>query len=364
MQVNAYKTTVKKDKAVTLTTAGMRADPFMPGLLFRLSEVPQTVAIVCASRIGDFLCATPAFRALKTRLPSAKFTLIGLPFVREMASRNPHLDDFEPFPGFPGMAEQFFDAGRAMEFFNKMQRRKFDLAVQMHGSGVYSNIFTLMLGARHSAGFVRARDSSGCLDAALPWPASLHAGRRALALAVFLGAAECGYALDFPLSPGDRAAASALINGCPGPLIGLHPGSREPHKMWPGERFAQAGAVLRQTLGGGTVLVVGGPEEKYLGGKIAESIGPIARNLAGQESLLVMAALISRLSVLITNDSGPAHIAYALATPSVTLFGETDPREWGPPRVRHHRALRMPDRRVSSVPVDEVVRAAYNVARL
>lgn len=338
-------------------------DPFVPGLLSRLPETPQTVAIVCASRIGDFLCATPAFRALKRRLPKTKFTLIGLPFVREMAARNPHLDHFEPFPGFPGIAEQFFDAAYAVEFLSRMQKRRFDLAVQMHGSGVYSNVFSLMLGARHTAGFVRAGDGPGRLDAALPWPVSLHAARRALALAVFLGAPACGDNMDFQLLPGDNEAADRLLDDCPNPLIGLNPGSRASEKMWPQERFAEAGAALYRMLGRGTVLVLGGPEETHLGGAIARLIGPAARNTAGCESLGEMAALISRLAVLITNDSGPAHLAYALAVPSVTLFGETGPHEWGPPDRACHRVLRAPDHRLSSITVEEVVRAAAAVAR-
>jgi ADP-heptose:LPS heptosyltransferase len=328
-------------------------DPFVPGLLSRLAHQPETVAIVCASRIGDFICATPAFRALKKRLPAARITLLGLPFVREMAERSPYLDGFEPFPGFPGIADQFFDARRATAFFDRMQARRFDLAVQMHGSGLYSNIFALMLGARYTAGFVRDGYASR-LDAAMPWPASLHAGRRALALALFLGAESSGGEPEFGLIDEDRKKAGRLLEACSEPLIGLHAWSREAAKMWPEEKFAAAGLSLSRLLGG-TVIVLGGPQEGAAGERIARMIGPSARSLAGRESLGEMGAVIARLSVLITNDSGPAHIAYALAVPTVTLFGETDPTEWGPPPRPFHRVLRPLDRRLSSIQVEEVV---------
>ena len=185
--------------------------PFMPGLLSTLPEPPKRVVILCASRIGDFICATPGFRALRKRLPAALITLIGLPLVRELAERSSHIDEFEPFPGYPGIAEQFFNARRTAAFFSRMQEKKFDLAVQMHGSGVYSNTFTLMLGARSAGGFVREGDGPGRLEAALPWPSSLPAVKRALSLAVFLGAPDCGAEREFPLLPADHRARQTCL---------------------------------------------------------------------------------------------------------------------------------------------------------
>ena len=332
-------------------------DAFTPGLLQRLPEPPRKVAIVCASRIGDFLCATPGFRALRASLPGAEITLIGLPFVRELAERNCSLDRHVEFPGFPGIAEQFFDARRAAGFFRAMQDERFDLAVQMHGSGVYSNPFTLLLGAQYTAGCVREEDGPGRLDAALRWPEHERAARRALLLAAFLGAEPRGEHTDFPLSIADRRAAEALLAGCAPPFIGLHPGAREAGKVWPARCFAEAGIKLRRKTGG-TLVIIGGPEEKAAGDRIAAEAGPPVLNLAGPRSLGEMGAVIARLDLLITNDSGPAHIAYALNTSSVTLFGETDPTIWGPPLRPEHHIIAAAGGRIDSIGVEEVVRAA------
>jgi ADP-heptose:LPS heptosyltransferase len=291
-----------------------------------------------ASRIGDFVCATPAFRALRKAMPSAEITLMGMPFVEELVARSPHLDRFVPFPGFPGMAEQFFDARRTVQFLQQMQVERFDLAIQMHGSGVYSNPFTLMLGARVTVGFVREGDSPGCLDAALPMPINMHEVQRVLALTTFLGASPQGEETEFPLWAEDIAAAQALLASVQPPLIGLHPAAREATKRWASERFAIAGTVLRQQYGG-TVVILGGLEELPLTESIAPKIGPSCLNLAGKTSLAVLGGVISQLSVLVTNDSGPAHIAYALGIPTVTLFGGTDPTVWGPLRNDRHRVL-------------------------
>src|SRR5205807_9804435 len=110
------------------------SNAFTPGLLARLPESPRKVVVLRASRIGDFLCAIPAVRALRATLPEAEITMITLPLLRDIAERSPHIDRVVPFPGFPGLAEQFFEARRATRFFGAMQEERFDLAVQMQGS--------------------------------------------------------------------------------------------------------------------------------------------------------------------------------------------------------------------------------------
>ncbi len=305
-------------------------DPFAPGLLARLPHPLRKVALVRASRIGDFICATPAMRALHHALPEAEFVFIGLPFLRDLVARSPHLARFEEFPGFPGMADQFFDPRRALQFFARMQAEEFDLALQINGSGVYSNPFTLMLGARATAGFVRAGDPAGRLDAALPLPEKGHEIARVLSLPVFLGASARGDETEFPLWPDDHLAAEDLLRGAAGPLIGVHPAAREATKRWPAERFAELAGQLQRCYGG-TVVVLGGAEERSLADAVANDLRVPLRYLAGRTSLPVLGAVIQRLALLVSNDSGPAHIAYALHRPTVTVFGGTDPARWGPP---------------------------------
>ena len=236
------------------------------------------------------------------------------------------------------MAEQFFEPRRTVQFLQQMQAEQFDLAIQMHGSGVYSNPFTLMLGARVTAGFVREGDSAGCLDAALPMPINRHEVQRVLALTTFLGASPQGEDTEFPLWAEDIATAQALLAHVQPPLIGLHPAAREATKRWASNRFAIAGTVLQQQYGG-TVVILGGQEELPVTESITQKIGLSCLNLAGKTSLAVLGGVISQLSVLVTNDSGPAHIAYALGIPTVTLFGGTDPTVWGPLRHDRHRVL-------------------------
>jgi ADP-heptose:LPS heptosyltransferase len=354
----------------------MRRDPFAPGLLKELrgpaGRMPlRKVVVLRASRLGDFMCAIPAFRALRAALPEAELTIITLPILRDLAVRLPYFDRYAAFPGFPGIAEQFFEARRALDFFAHMQAEAFDLAVQMQGSGVNSNPFTLMLGARLTAGFVRQGDGAGRLDAALPLPEQGHEIRRMLALPLFLGAQAGGEHTEFPLWPEDHRAAEDLLAGAPRPLIGLHPGAREPDRRWPPERLGQAGAQLRRRYGG-TVVVLGGAEEQGLAEAAAASAGEPCLNLAGRTELTSLGAVIARLSVLISNDSGPAHVAYALGTPSVAVFGRAGPERYGPLEEGPFRLALRPggrpnlpqSRALHEVPVEQVVAAGQEVLRL
>jgi ADP-heptose:LPS heptosyltransferase len=121
------------------------------------------VVVVRALRLGDLLCAVPALRALRAALPRAEITLIGLPLAREFVRRCRYVDRFEEFPGYPGIANQDVQPARRVAFLARMQAYGFDLSVQLHGSGVFSNPFTRLLGAQRMVGLGRAGpDRTGC----------------------------------------------------------------------------------------------------------------------------------------------------------------------------------------------------------
>jgi ADP-heptose:LPS heptosyltransferase len=348
-----------------------------PGLLSRLPQPPRKVVLLRASRIGDFLCAAPALRMLRNALPAAEISMITLPMLKDLVERSPYLDRYIPFPGYPGLAEQFFDARRAVLFFKQMQDEQFDLAIQMQGSGVNSNPFMLMLGAQATAGFIRPGDTPGLLDAALPFPEKEHEIRRVLALTTFLlsppetglkkeefgstyqlatdtssvyeskpntssdlspEAPAQGEELVFPLRLQDLSEAEMILKDVPCPLIALHPSARDLTRRWPPERFAAAGNLLQQRYGG-TVLIIGDAEAQEPGVAVEQNLRAPCLNLIGQTSLVVLGGIIKLLSVLLTNDTGPAHIAYALRTPTVTIFGGGSPQLNGPLQPGPFRVL-------------------------
>ena len=308
----------------------MKNDPLRPDLLARLPFAPRKVILLRASRIGDFLCATPALRALRARLPEAEIHVITVPLLQEVADRLSTVDRVWPFPGFPGIAEQLFAARPTLDFLRRVQPEQFDLALQMQGTGVYSNPFALLLGARATAGFIRPGDSPGLLDAALPYPHHLHEIHCTLALTTFLGAPSRGESIEFPLDATEQQHAAALLSAWPLPWIGFHPSSRDRTRRWPLEHFVSLASQLL-TRQGGTIVLLGDNEAVPASHFIEQRLPARCLNLTGQISLTMLGAIIERLCVLVTNDSGPAHIAYALRTPTVTLFGSSaSPEKNGP----------------------------------
>jgi ADP-heptose:LPS heptosyltransferase len=306
----------------------------VPGLLHGLDERPQKVAVLRPGRIGDFVAATPALRALRRALCDSDITFIGLPLVAALAERCPSIDRFAPFPGFPGVAEQLFDPARALAFLARMQAERFDLAVQLYGSGVYSNPVALLLGARQTAGFVRPGDPAGRLDADLPLPDDGHEIDRALALTTYLGAPPAGRDPELsPLASDDATADRLLGAGTRRPLIGLHAGARDNDRRWPAASLAAAAHRLVADAGGTAVLL--GDESAVTTAGLAGA--PV--DLVGKTSLAELVAVIGRLDVLLTSDSGPAHLAYALGVPTVTAFFTGEPGRTGPPGGNRHRVV-------------------------
>ena len=167
---------------------------------------PREIAVFRALKLGDLLCVVPALRALRRAFPKARITLIGLPWARTLAARfNRYLDAFLAFPGFPGFPEQPCDVEALPGFIRAAQARRFDLVLQLHGSGALSNPLVMLLGARQAAGYFRAGDYCPDPERFFPWRLHDHEIERYLELLRRLGVPAGDAALEFPLSDADRA---------------------------------------------------------------------------------------------------------------------------------------------------------------
>ncbi|GAB4216406.1 MAG: glycosyltransferase family 9 protein [Roseiflexaceae bacterium] len=311
--------------------------------------LPRRVAVVRAlPGLGDLLCAVPALRALRAALPSAQITLIGLPSARGFVERfGRYVDELLVCPGYPGLVSPE-RVGVLPAFLAEVQARRFDLALQLHGSGVTSNPFTVLLGARHCAGCFLP--GHYCPDPArfVPLPEEDHEIRRMLAVLSQLGVPLQGEHLEFPLTPGDRAALAALPEArklVPGNYVCIHPGASTPLRRWSPAGFAAVADALAER--GLAVVLTGGPAEAELTGAVAQAMRGRPLDLAGRTELGTLAALLSDARLLVSNDTGVAHLGVALRTPSVTVFaGEsTNPAHmarWAPLDPTRHHAIPAP----------------------
>lgn len=306
---------------------------------------PRNIVVLRALPLGQMLCAVPALRALRTECPRASITLVGLPSTRSLCDRLSHyIDDFVPFPGFPGLPEQSPHPPAFARFILEMRSRTFDLAVQMHGDGHISNRVTRLLGARRIAGFRRgdeAPDEAGArtTNAWLRYIDRGHEIRRLLALTHFLGCEERDETLEFPLLAGDLAELrdSGLARGlAPGRYVCLHPGTGA--ARWPAAHFAAVADALHETHGL-SIVVIGSPHEREACAALRARMRAPAVDAVSPMSVGAQAALLGDARLLVAGDSELSQLASALHVPSVTVFTASDPSRWAALEADLHRSV-------------------------
>lgn len=302
-----------------------------------LSEA-RSIVVFRALMLGDWLCATPALRALRVAAPRARIALCGLPWTAALAERLPMVDAFLPFPGHPALPEKApAGAGSLAEFLARAHGERFDLALQMHGSGDVVNGIVASLRARTTAGFATPGTEDG-LDLACPWPAQGHEIDRCLALVDAVGAPAQGRAIAFPLRDADRREAHALLAsaGVRGDYAIVHPGAQLPSRRWSPVRFAAVADAL--AAHGLHVVVTGTPEEAGLVRAVCTTMRRAAVDLCGRTpSVWTLGALVERAAIVMANDTGISHVAAALRTPSVIVASGSDVARWAPLDAALHR---------------------------
>jgi ADP-heptose:LPS heptosyltransferase len=305
--------------------------------------VPRSVVVFRALQVGDTLCAVPALRALRQRLPRARITLVGLPWARQLVERlSREIDEFIAFPGHPALPERACDPHAYRAFVHCVQARRFELALQLHGSGIISNGIITEFETRWQAGFCKLEADAS--RAWFPYPDSGHEIRRLLALTTHLGAPPCGEGLSFLLNEEDEGELARA--GLAGPLSGpayacLHVGARDEKRRWPLERFAELADALAAR--GLRIVLTGSEHEHTLIQAVAGAMRAPAFDAAGAISLGAMAVLMRGARLLVSNDTGVSHLAVALGLPSVVIFRASDIRRWAPLDSRLHQAVQDPE---------------------
>jgi ADP-heptose:LPS heptosyltransferase len=316
--------------------------------------------ILRALQLGDMLCAVPAFRAFRAAWPGAEVVLVGLPWARGFVARfGRYLDGFREFPGYPGLPERPIRVEDVPPFLAAVQAERFDLAVQLHGSGPTTNPLVALFGAARTAGFYLPGAYRPDPELFRPWPEHGLEVRRLLALVEHLGLAPRGEHLEFPLTDRDLDSLRAAVGPeplRPGTYACVHPGASVPERRWPTERFA---AVARALAAEGlAVVLTGTAAEAVLTAEVGR-LAPGCVDLAGRTDLGAVGALIEGARLLVGNDTGVAHVAAALRVQSVIVSTGDNPARWAPIDRHRHRVLC----RDSGVGAGEVIAQAEALLR-
>ncbi len=303
--------------------------------------VPQVakIAALRANGLGDLVFALPALAALRAAYPEAEIVLLGRAWHAEFVEGHvPSVDRTVVVPlaqgiwSPPGRPDDQEELDR---FFATMREEGFDLALQLHGGGRHSNPFVRRLGARVTAGL--ATPDAERLDRWVPYVYYQSEVFRLLEVTATVGAPPVELEPRLTLLPRDGREADGVIDGV-APLAALHPGATAGRRRWPAEQFAAVGDALVEA--GARVVVTGAGEEADLVGEVVDRMEAEAIGLPGALSTGGLAALLSRCGVVVSNDTGPLHVAAAVGAATVGIFWCGNMINAGPiSRTRHRPAI-------------------------
>ncbi len=331
--------------ALYTTEAPALAIPSMNKLTQALGRPPGTIAVFRAIKLGDLLCAVPAFRALREEFPDAHIALISLPWAQEFATvYRDCIDEFIQFPGWPGLPEQPVEPAKVIAFLGDMQARRWDVVMQLQGNGTLVNAMLSLFGARLVTGYFkpdipseRWAEQAGLF---MPYPEPSHEIHRHLDLLRYLNIPDQGTETTIPINEVDEQRTWQLLSAihlAPQQYVCIHAGGVS-GRRWPAHQFAAVADELAHQ--GHQIVLTGTAAEQSIIYEVKSLMVRPAISLAGQTSIGVLAALLQQAALLISNDTGVAHLAIASKTPSVVIYTSADPAEWGPLDQHRHRVVR------------------------
>ncbi|PZE27284.1 glycosyltransferase family 9 protein [Curtobacterium sp. MCBD17_028] len=307
------------------------------------SDGRPELVVLRAIKLGDILIAVPALHALRRAYPEHRMTLATTAWLAPIVELLPGVDVH--------LAQQGLDHDMPIE------PGTVDVAVNLHGSGGESRAIIAHLEARHTIKHAAPGEDG------LPWLDGMHERERWIRLLRAFDIDGDPDEVDIRVPDLEPAVRDAAV---------VHVGAFYGARHWPVERFA---AVARALAAQGLdVVVTGGADDVDRATAVAEGAGLApAAVLAGRLDLQVFAAVIAAAHVVVTVDTGAAHLASAYHVPSVVLFGPAPPEEWGPPASGPHVVLTdasvrrgdvfatEPDPALLAVTVDDVLEAVAEV---
>jgi ADP-heptose:LPS heptosyltransferase len=318
------------DKALALLSTTVR--PFRRRA--RVSN-PRRILVLRLERIGDLLMAVPALADLRSLAEPAEIDLVVGEWNLRLAKAIPSVTRVDALSARWLARDSQGDRGKSMTGLlretARWRARRYDLAINLEPD-IRSNLLLAASGGRWLAGWASG-GGGPLLDLALDFDPRVHTSENARRLVSTI----FHQPLASPRTPhlvipddAARYAADRLGHSNRGPLIGIHASGGRHVKQWEPSRFAEVAGRLARQLNA-TIVLTGGPGDRALVDVVRAAV-PAEQviDVAGEIDLLNLAAVVQRLNVLVTGDTGPMHVATAVGTPVVAIFGASNPVRYGP----------------------------------
>jgi heptosyltransferase-3 len=323
----------------------------------------RRVLLVRLRSIGDTVLMTPCLEAIKSWRPDIEITVLSEPLAAPLLEDHPHLDRLIVAP--PGLAAR-------ARVVSRLRSLRFDVAFNMHG-GTTATFFARLSGARHAVGYKGYR-YSWLLGARAPSPdailgrSRIHSVEQQLALLGWAGVPWPKSRPQLSLIVSDIASVSIRARLAEARMgetrfACIAPSAAFESKRWSVAGFAAVVDHLRDRYNLPS-LVIAGPAEEHIAREVSERSHAKPLVVAGL-SLKELTAIIGMASIFVGNDSGPAHIAAALARPMAVVFGSSDSSVWHPWTECDYGLIESPDLSIKQISeahviasVDQVMHAA------
>lgn len=293
----------------------------------RLVHTPFRVLILKPSSLGDVVQALPVLRLLKRYRPESEIYWWVNDTLASLLTDDPDLKGVYLFP-----RRGWHSPWRWWEQFQQvmaMRRMHFDWVIDLQGLA-RSGLMAWLANGGLTVGVDDTREGArGFYDVAVARPSALtHAVDWYKAVLAELRV-PVGEEYEW-LPRRDAVWEQVQSRAGDGVWVGLQPGARWLNKRWPVDYYAELVKVLHRDGAGLKFAVLGGADDGALGRRLALAVPGAVLDLTGRTTLAEMVEWVRRCAVMVTNDTGPMHVASALGKPVVGLFGPTEPRRTGP----------------------------------
>jgi heptosyltransferase-1 len=311
----------------------------------------MNILIIKLSALGDVVQAIPTFEALRRNYPTAHIAWLVEEESAGLLLNYPGLDEVITCRRRSWLEQLRTPASwlnTAMEMgglLRRLRRRRYDLVIDLQGL-LKSAVWVVLARGTRKIGFDRTREGSWWfLNERLPaYDPDRHALERYLDMARYLGAQVDEVRFQVPWTPVEEQQFEQrlhqVIRRAKGPLVALHPMGRWSTKLWPEDHFASLASEVVARLKATVVFTGSGKDRNAVSRIIGRAGCDQLFNWAGTTSLAELAYLYKQASVVVSTDSGPMHLAAAMGTSVVGLFGPTAPWRTGP-FGRKHKILRV-----------------------
>jgi ADP-heptose:LPS heptosyltransferase len=291
------------------------------------TQVPRRILCLRLERIGDLLMTLPALAELRRLAPAATIDLVVGSWNAPLASAIRDVDTVETMDaawlvrGSGGAAIPALLRQAAA-----WRRRHYDLAINFEPD-IRTNLLVAASGARRRIGFSTG-GGAPLLDLAIEHDPRIHTTDNAVGLvrAAFDAPAAASRRATIAVPAESQRRADALLAPVQRSLtIGVHVSGGRPIKQWPEDRFAEIASRLAHERDAAIVLTGSADDRAMIDAVKAKLPSNRVINVSAGEDLLTVAGVLARLNLLVTGDTGPMHLAHAVGTPVVAIFGPSDP---------------------------------------